>query len=359
MNNSFQVNKTDFFECRLVASPLPELSEDEVLLRIGSFAFTSNNITYAVVGDKLGYWKFFPSAHPWGIIPVWGFAEVVASKYASIAVGDRYYGYWPMRAFLKVRPIRVTSHGFVDGTLHRKELPPIYNFYLKDGDRRNKESSGYYSIIKPLFTTAYLNYQFLKKELFFDASQIVLTGASSKTALGIAFMLHLHKKEHGKKVVALTSKRNADFVRTTTFYDKVVAYGDIAKELDKEASVIIDLTGNTKLLFQLTEQLGNRLQHISLIGLADWQSAGSKKAIPKSKFFFAPDHARKFYTEVGQEEANQRIEMAQKEFTAQMEKWLALQFVDFQKGMEFLYLQMLKGTVDPSKGYVVTLNLSE
>ncbi len=357
LNYSLQVNKGDLFDCELVSSPIPMVDENEVLLRINSFAFTSNNITYGVVGDKLGYWSFFPLPLPKGIIPVWGFAEVVASRHSEIVVGSRYYGYWPMGTFLKVRPIRVTGHGFLDGTEHRKELPPIYNYYIKGLKGWDKNSLGNYAIVKPLFTTAYLNYNFLKESFFFDASQIVLTSASSKTALGIAFMLHKNKQSHGKKIVALTSKLHTDFVARTNFYDQVIAYEDLDSTLGNQNSVVVDLAGNTGLLSKLGELLGSRLKHISLIGLADWESAGSMKGIPKSKFFFAPDHAKVFYAELGQEEANQRIDEAQVAFTKQLEKWMKLEFVDFQKGIRSLYFKMLKGAVDPSKGYVVTLRL--
>ena len=37
-----------------------ELSANQIIARIDKFAFTSNNITYGVVGQKMNYWKFFP-----------------------------------------------------------------------------------------------------------------------------------------------------------------------------------------------------------------------------------------------------------------------------------------------------------
>jgi hypothetical protein len=42
--------------------------------RIAHFAFTANNITYAVFGESMRYWQFFPADDGWGCIPVWGFA---------------------------------------------------------------------------------------------------------------------------------------------------------------------------------------------------------------------------------------------------------------------------------------------
>ena len=71
------------------------LDEEQVLFAIDSFAMTANNVTYAVMGDAMKYWNFFPTVDGWGIVPVWGFADVVGSAHPGVAVGDRYYGYWP------------------------------------------------------------------------------------------------------------------------------------------------------------------------------------------------------------------------------------------------------------------------
>ena len=55
------------------------LDEEQVLFAIDSFAMTANNVTYAVMGDAMKYWNFFPTVDGWGIVPVWGFADVVGS----------------------------------------------------------------------------------------------------------------------------------------------------------------------------------------------------------------------------------------------------------------------------------------
>ena len=52
--------------------PLPD-APGQVCFRVDRFALTSNNITYALIGDMLGYWTFFPAEAPWGHIPVMGF----------------------------------------------------------------------------------------------------------------------------------------------------------------------------------------------------------------------------------------------------------------------------------------------
>ncbi|NER16447.1 DUF2855 family protein [Spongiivirga citrea] len=354
-NQTFLVNKTDLFEGNVFHLEKPVLEDKEVLFEIERFSFTSNNITYAVVGETIGYWNFFQADEPNGIIPCWGYAKVIKSNNEAIKVGEEYYGYWPMSCYLKVNPENIKPFGFVDGTTHRKPLPPIYNFYAKKPESFSDVQKGYYSIIKPLFTTAFLNYGFLEEENFFDADQILLTSASSKTALGIAYMLFLNKEKHGKKIIGLTSAKNKQFLQETGFYDQVISYDDIPDIPDLKTTMV-DLGGNIELLLRISDQLKTSLKFTSLIGLADWKSAGDMKKVPNSKFFFAPDYATKLFTKIGPDKANQLINDAQEKFTELAQNWMHLEFVNFEAGIKKLYLDILQGKVDPSKGYVVLVN---
>ena len=109
------------------------LAAGEVLLRIDRFALTTNNITYAAFGDAMmKYWSFFPTGdEAWGHMPAWGFADVVASSVEGVAVGERFYGYFPVASHLRMRPVRVTGRGFYDGAPHRGELVSAYNQYMR------------------------------------------------------------------------------------------------------------------------------------------------------------------------------------------------------------------------------------
>ena len=117
--------------------PLP-LEQREALLKIRRVAITTNNITYAAFGDAMQYWGFFPTGEDnWGHMPVWGFADVVASSVSGVEVGERFYGYFPIASHLRVVPERVTPRGFYDGAEHRKALASAYNQYTRcSHDRR-------------------------------------------------------------------------------------------------------------------------------------------------------------------------------------------------------------------------------
>ena len=55
------VRRDDFSKARLAEIDAGLLAEGAARLEIESFSVTSNNVTYAVVGDMVGYWNFFPA----------------------------------------------------------------------------------------------------------------------------------------------------------------------------------------------------------------------------------------------------------------------------------------------------------
>ena len=73
----FQVEKNKFINHAIEEIPEENLTlaTDEIKVKIDLFSFTSNNITYAVSGEIIRYWEFFPpvgkQTEGWGVIPVW------------------------------------------------------------------------------------------------------------------------------------------------------------------------------------------------------------------------------------------------------------------------------------------------
>lgn len=74
------VDRQNYRKTQIVRDEIPALAEGEVLVAIDKFGLTTNNVSYAVSGDMIGYWSFYPTEAPWGKVPVWGCASVVASK---------------------------------------------------------------------------------------------------------------------------------------------------------------------------------------------------------------------------------------------------------------------------------------
>lgn len=110
----FLVKRDDLRECRVAESAVPEIGEGQALLRVDTFGLTANNVTYAVLGDAMSYWNFFPAPEGWGRVPMWGFAEVERSNAENVEVGTRLYGYLPPSSHLVVTPTRASESGFAD-----------------------------------------------------------------------------------------------------------------------------------------------------------------------------------------------------------------------------------------------------
>src|SRR5256885_12102613 len=69
----FIVERQNLRHPKFVPAPDPEsvdVPAEHVLMRVDAFAFTANNVTYAVAGDMLSYWKFFPAGEGWGLSPM-------------------------------------------------------------------------------------------------------------------------------------------------------------------------------------------------------------------------------------------------------------------------------------------------
>lgn len=130
-----------------------------VILAIERFALTANNVTYAVMGDALQYWRFFPTVGPeLGIVPAWGAATVVASDHVEVAVGERWYGFVPMATHLVVQPGQVGEGSVVDASPHRAGLADVYQRYLRlEADPLHDPATLDLELLyRPLFTTAFL-----------------------------------------------------------------------------------------------------------------------------------------------------------------------------------------------------------
>ena len=88
----FLVAKDDLHRCRFAHTQLAALGSGQALLSVQAFGLSANNITYAMFGEAMSYWSFFPAEAGWGRVPVWGFAEVVESRHSSLEPYTRVLG---------------------------------------------------------------------------------------------------------------------------------------------------------------------------------------------------------------------------------------------------------------------------
>src|SRR5882672_8547454 len=215
-STDFIVARNDLQQCKFIETRLPDtaaLPDEALLIRIDRFAFTANNITYAVLGDQLKYWQLFPALENFGNIPVWGFGEVIASRHPGIAIGETLFGYFPMASHLVIEAADVNKRGLRDGAAHRQGVAPVYNAYARvSGNPAFMGKQGdYQALLRPLFMLSFLVDDFLAENEFFGARRVMLSSASSKTAFGLAHLLH---GRDGIRAVGLTSASNVPFVKS-------------------------------------------------------------------------------------------------------------------------------------------------
>ena len=168
----FEVRRDDLHDTRIIERPPAELSEGEARLAVKRFGFSANNITYAVFGDMMRYWTFFPTDDGWGRIPVWGFAEVIESSGSTgLEEGELVYGYLPMGSELVVTPTRVNEHGFTDASAHRAELSSAYNGYTRCSTDPvyAPDTEALQMLLRPLFMTDFVLDDWLADNGFFGA----------------------------------------------------------------------------------------------------------------------------------------------------------------------------------------------
>jgi hypothetical protein len=301
----FLVAKDDLHRCRFLDADPLELEPGQATLRVASFGLTSNNITYAMFGEAMSYWSFFPTEDGWGRVPVWGFAEVSASRQDGLEVGMRVFGYLPPSSEFVLDSARVDGRGFVDSEV-------------------------------------------------FGAGTVVLSSASSKTASALAFLL---SRREGIDVVGLTSSRSVDFARGLGVYDHVVSYEEVG-ELPRERAVYVDMAGDAAVRDTVHEHYREQLAHSAVVGATHHDRMGELPDAlpgPRPMFFFAPDRVTKRSADWGREGLEQRLADSWRPYLEWTGTWLQVIHGEGPEALEGAYLDLLDGRIDPAKAHVLSL----
>jgi hypothetical protein len=350
-----QVLKRELLSARCRERARAALAEGQVRLGIDLFALTANNMTYAVLGDELGYWEFFPTGDPdWGQVPAWGFATVRESRQPGIDVGQRFYGLLPMASEVVVQPTRVSRDGFFDGAPHRAAQHPAYKrFAACAADPLYREGTeDPQAVLRPLFITSWLVADLVRARPLGGRARVLVAGASSKTAYGTALEL----RGEAMEVVGLTSTRNADFCRALGCYDDVAAYEDLAALDPAVPTVYVDYAGNAA----LRGAVHGHFKHLSAsiaIGYTHAGALGGTAHLPGPPVtsFFAPDAIRERSRAWGGEEFTGRLAAAYARFSAfclapgpEGRPLMATRRHHGPAQVEAAYLRVARGELDPS-----------
>ncbi len=350
----FEVSRSDIAVTRTIEPERRPLADGEARLAVRRFGFSANNITYAVFGDIMRYWSFFPADDGWGRIPVWGFADVVEANSTGLVEGESVYGYLPMGDELIVVPQRISEHGFVDASPHRAQLPSAYNGFTRCSTDPvyTTETEAEQMLFRPLFMTDFVLDDWLAEHEWFGAETIVLSSASSKTAFGLAHLLG-GRLDH-PRIIGLTSTTNADFVRQLGFYDEVVTYDNLESLEGDAPAVYVDMAGDGAVRHAVHTHLRGLAASVQVGGThwADLDAPGDLPG-PTPALFFAPDQIVKRNREWGPGGVEKRFAAAWEAFLPIVASMIEVSEGVGPDAIEATYRAVLDGSASPNVGYVL------
>lgn len=357
------VDRGDFRHTRVVEDAVPEPADGEVLLVIESFALTANNVSYALSGDMIGYWGYFPAEDHWGKVPAWGYARVLVSRCDGVAEGERLWGFLPMASHVLLRPGHLSKRGLVDTAAHRATLPALYNGYTRMAadppalaDLQHERS-----LLFPLFATSYLLYDYLVDNAFFGATQVIIGSASSKTAFGLARLLYADS-DSAVTVCGLTSATNRDFVAGLNAYHATLAYEDICEIDTERPAVFVDMAGDAGLTAAVHRQLGDQLRQSIKVGATHWEAssvAGEALPGPEPAFFFAPAHIARRDEQWGAGVVTQRAFAASADLAREMRDQLQIRECSGADAVVDVWESLLDNRLSPQQGRILSLVTGE
>jgi uncharacterized protein DUF2855 len=360
------VRRDNLLDCKIVELEKATLAEGEAELSVDRFGFTSNNVTYGAIGEALAYWNFFPTGiDGWGCIPVWGFGTVIQSRSPSVAVGDRFFGYYPMATRLVVTPGEPIPTGFSDTAAHRKPMSPIYNRYARTATDPvyRPEDEAFLALYRPLFGTAFFIDDMLAESQFYGAKTLIFSSASSKTAYCTAFLLSGRRRAGADiETVGLTSPGNIAFVKQLGVYDRVLAYEEVA-ELERKRAAFFDMAGNTGVRAAVHRHFSDALTHSSIVGRTHWsETAGGGEKLPgaEPEMLFIPTWIQKRTGELSPGVVQEWIGKAWASLLTKLRDpksgWLEVVEAAGPAAVEKTYRDVVAGRFKPVQGHILSLN---
>jgi uncharacterized protein DUF2855 len=183
---------------------------------------------------------------------------------------------------------------------------------------------------------------------------ILISSASSKTALAAAFLLAQRQEV---ELIGLTSARNAEFVEGLGIYGRTVAYEEI-DSLDRGPATYVDVAGDSAVRHAVHSHFGDGLIQSMAVGLTHWEefgSGGDELPGPRPALFFAPDRVVKRSEDWGPSELAQRGADAWHPFCEWMGSWLETIPGQGFDAVQSAYLDVIEGGVDPKAAHTISL----
>ncbi|KAK3703052.1 hypothetical protein LTR37_014663 [Vermiconidia calcicola] len=293
---------------QLVSSPSP-LENGHIRTRTYVIALTNNNLSYAQLGSPMGWWDAFrvPPGLPapyndnqYGIVPAWGYGEVMESRVPNIETGMLLWGFWPtmdLPVDLELIEADVSGH-WIEISESRKNLMALYRRYMlhdaaaRSGsiDNRRLKEMAWEAGLQPVWEAGYL----LNKAIFSkqpihplgsgdwnerqaDLSSAVVVCLSALSKTGRSFIdglvSHRSTEERPLGLLAVASTPNDSLIADANIPTKSVSYEIMtaSETLQWEALrkarkiVIVDCGGRGDSFTRLIASLGKEYPQTEII----------------------------------------------------------------------------------------------
>jgi len=241
-----------------------------------------------------------------------------------------------MATHLVIEATDVSKRGLRDGAAHRQGVAPR----VTDDPAYQGRQGDYQALLRPLFMLSFLVEDFLAENDDFGAHSVLLSSASSKTAFGLAHLLH----SRGRRVIGLTSAGNADFVGSLGCYDEVVTDDRVTSLPSDTPFAFVDMAGNSALRASLHQHVRDEMKCSVRVGLTHRATDADEGELPgaEPRWFFAPDQIRKRATEWGPGGIEQRFAVAWAGFAPRLETCLTVVESRGPAAVRQVYLDTLK-----------------
>lgn len=157
------------------------------------------------------------------------------------------------------------------------------------------------------------------------------------------------KDQPGVEVVALSSRRHADFIEGLGFYRASVSYDDVGS-LPGDSAIYVDFSGDADVRRRVHERYRDHVRLSLLVGATHQQiEPPGDLPGPTPVSFFAPDQIRK------RGGLDDTVTDAWRGFVADAPRWLEVVDGSGAEGVAAAYTDVLDGRVEPSVGHVLAL----
>ena len=261
-----------------------------------------------------------------------------------------------MASELVVSVGRADDRGLVDVSAHRAPMAAAYNRYTRCASDPGYDAAreAQQMLLYPLFVTSFLIDDFFDEHAVVGGDAMILSSASSKTAIGIAHLAH----RRGRHVVGLTSGRNRAFVESLGVYDDVMTYDEVTAL--PGSAVYVDMSGNLDVRHAVHTAYGDRLGHSMVVGGTHWDHAPAEApgALPARARSSSSRRAGSFSATVTGVARSSTVRAADawRAYSAWTDGWFEPRRADGADAVDAAYGELLGGATDPRTGYVCSLS---